>query len=139
MPIDHKEFVAGLEQLRTLRARKERLEADVKDTNQAIEETVRDLVEYMETTNQLSVKLKGFGTAILTSSKHYNVDSEDPRAAEAFEQFVKQRGEWDLVVAPHWKKIHGYYKEKLDLNEELPPGIKTFIKTNITLRGQTNE
>lgn len=133
--VDHKDFMTGLENLRLMRHQKAQFEEEIKTVNEAIETQVRELVEYMEKTDQLSVKVKGFGTAILTSTKHYSVDSDDPIAAEAFERYLKDRGEWDLVTAPHWKKIHGYYKEKLDLNEELPPGIKTFIKTNITLRG----
>lgn len=133
--IDQKDFITGSENLRLMRHQKAQLEEEMKTINEAIETQVRELIEYMEATDQLSVKVKGFGTVILTSTKNYSVDQEDPRAAEAFEQFVKSREEWDLVVAPHWKKIHGYYKEKLDLNEELPPGIKTFIKTNITIRG----
>ena len=133
--LNHEGFLAGLKELKQMRAKKASLEADVKDVNYDIEILVRDLIQYMEETGQLSVKVKGLGTAILTSKKFYGIDKEDPRSAQAFEQFVRDKGEWDLVTAIHASKLHGYYSEKLDCNEELPPGIKTAIKNNITIRG----
>jgi hypothetical protein len=133
--LDHKGFMIALEDLKRLRMKKAQLEEEVKEVNGAIAENVQEIVTYMENTDQLSVKVKGLGTAILTSTKYYSIDKEDPRAAEAFETFVKEHGDWDLVTAPHAKKIHGYYKERLELNEEVPPGVRTFIKNNITIRG----
>jgi len=133
--LDHKGFLVSLEDLRDLRLKKAKIAEDERDVNQAIDTLVRDVVEYMDSTDQLSVKVKGFGTASRTSTKHYSIDKDDPIAAEAFEAFVKNRDEWELITAPHWKKVHGYFKEKLEMNEEIPPGIKTFIKDNITIRG----
>ena len=90
---------------------------------------VFDLVDYMETSDHLSVKIDGLGLCSLTSTKKYSI--EDPAT---FESWMKKEGDMDLVMAIHAQKVHGYYKEKLDNNEELPPGIKTFIKNNITIR-----
>jgi hypothetical protein len=133
--LDHKDFMIGLEDLKALRAEKDSIENKEKEVNEKIESLVRDLVEYMESTDQLSVKVRGFGTAMLTSKKFYSIDKDDPYAADAFETYLRDKGDWDLVTAVHASKLHGYYKEKLDLNEELPPGIKTTIKNNITIRG----
>lgn len=133
--LDHTGFLEAIKELKALRASKDEQEERLKVTNYVINATVHDIVEYMEATDQLSVKVKGLGTAILTNKKFYGIDKDDPNSAQAFEQFVKDRGEWDLVTAVHASKLHGYYKEKLELNEEVPPGVKTAIKTNITIRG----
>jgi len=133
--LDHKDFLIGLEDLKILRAAKLALEAKEKELNGNISTLVHELVDYMEATDQLSVKVRGLGTASLTSRKFYGVDKDDPLSAQAFEEFVRSNDEWDLVTAVHASKLHGYYKEKLELKEELPPGIKTTIKTNITIRG----
>ena len=127
--LDHKSYMIGLQDLKDMRAKKRDLEAQVKETNEEIGQMVADLVEYMENTDQLSVKIAGLGTCSLTSTKHYSI--EDP---VSFEKWMTDQGEMDMVMAVHARKVHGYYKEKLELNEELPPGIKTFIKNNITIR-----
>ena len=128
--IDHKEFVIELEHLKELRAQKAQLEQDVKDLNADIMQKVFELVEYMENSNHLSVKIDGLGLCSLTSSKKYQID--DP---VIFEAWMNEHGELSNVMAIHAQKVQGYYKERLENNEELPPGIKTFIKNNITIRG----
>lgn len=133
--LDHKDFMTSLEDLKTLRTKKTSLAAQEKEVNGEIAGLVRDIVEYMENTDQLSVKVRGFGTASLTSKKYYSIDKDDPYAADAFETYLRDKGDWDLVTAVHASKLHGYYKERLELNDELPPGIKTSIKNNITIRG----
>jgi hypothetical protein len=130
MMLDHKDFLIGLNDLKHLRIKKKDQEDAVKDTNKAISDMVFELVEYMETTDHLSVKIEGLGMCSLTSTKKYSI--EDP---EAFSGWMKKEGDLDLVMAVHAQKVHGYYKERLENNEELPPGIKTFVKTNITIRG----
>lgn len=133
--LDHKDFLTSMEDLKLLRAKKLEIEASEKEVNEDIARLVYDMVEYMEATDQLSIKVKGLGTASLTSRKFYSIDKDDPRSAQAFETFVRGNGDWDLVTAIHASKLHGYYKEKLELNDELPPGIKTAIKNNISIRG----
>ena len=128
--LNHTEVLIGLEDLKNLRKAKADLEEKVKETNEEIEKLVYDLVDYMENTNQLAVKVVGLGTCSLTSTKKYSI--EDP---VAFESWMLEHGEMANVMAVHAQKVHSYYKEKLDNNEELPPGIKTFIKNNITIRG----
>jgi len=128
--LSHKEFVLALEHLKELRAKKSGLEAEVKDVNGQIADKIYGLVEHMEDHDMLSVKIAGLGTCSLTSMKKYSI--EDPMA---FEQWMVGHGEMSNVMAVHAQKVHSYYKEKLELNEELPPGIKTFIKNNITIRG----
>ena len=128
--LDHKDFLITLQDLKDLRAEKKGLEDQVKDVNKAIQEAVYDCVEYMEESDHLSVKIDGLGLCSLTSTKKYSI--EDPFA---FESWMKAQGDMDLIMAVHAQKVHGYYKERLDNNEELPPGIKTFIKNNITIRG----
>lgn len=127
--LDHKDFLTGLEDLKALRQKKSSLEEELKEKNQEILSLVFDLVEYLETTNQLAVKVAGLGTCSLTYSKKYSID--DP---VAFENWMKEHGEMENVMAVHASKVHGYYKERLENNEELPPGIKTFVKSNITIR-----
>ena len=128
--LDHKDFVIGLEDLRNMRKRKADLEAETKDANEAIEKLVFDLVEYMDSSDLESIKIGDIGTCILTRTKKYSI--EDPLV---FEQWMTEKGEMENVMAVHAQKVHGYYKEKLENNEELPPGVKTFIKNNITIRG----
>ena len=132
--LDHKDFITSMEDLKELRATKAKLEDELKKNNSDIELLVRDMVDYMEQTNQLSVKVKGVGLASLTSTKRYSLETDD-RERQSFETFMKDIGEWELVNAVHPSKLQGWYKERLDLGEDLPPGVKTFIKTNITIRG----
>lgn len=132
MMLDHKDFIIGLADLKSLRVKKAKQEQDVKDTNAAVGELLFDLIEYMETTDHLSVKIDGLGTCSLTSTKKYSVDN-----AAIFEAWMEEHGEMGNVMAVHGSKVHGYYKEKLENNEDLPPGIKTFIKNNITIRSIT--
>ena len=129
--LDHKDFMIGLQDLKDLRAKKTAQEQLVKDTNAAIGEVLYDLIEYMESTNQLAVKIEGLGTCSLTSTKKYSIDKEQ---AAIFEAWMNEHGEMEHVMAIHGSKVHGYYKEKLENNEDLPPGIQTFIKNNITIR-----
>ena len=127
--LNHTEVLIGLEDLKNLRKAKADLEEKVKETNEEIEKLVYDLVDYMENTNQLAVKVAGLGTCSLTSTKKYSI--EDPAV---FEDWMLAHNELEQVMAVHAQKVHSYYKEKLENNEELPPGIKTFIKNNITIR-----
>jgi len=127
--LDHKEFVVGLEDLKNLRGKKAALEKETTETTDAIEKLVYDLVEYMETTGVESIKLDDLGMCVLTRTKKYSV--EDP---VSFERWMVEHGERENVMAVHAQKVHGYYKEKLENNEELPPGIRTFIKSNVTIR-----
>ena len=132
--LNHKEFLIGLEDLKEARARKKDYEDLTKDVNEQISKLVFDLVDYMENTDHLSVKIDGLGTCSLTHSKKYSVDSENP---EIFESWMNEHGEMENVMSVHAMKVHGYYKEKLENNEDLPPGIKTYIKSNITIRSIT--
>ena len=127
--LDHKDFLIGLSDLKVHRLRKKEQEDIVKETNKAISDLVFELVEYMENTDHLSVKIAGLGTCSLTYAKRYSIED-----TIAFEGWMKKEGDMDLVMAVHGQKVHGSYKEKLENNEELPPGIKTFIKNNITIR-----
>lgn len=127
--LDHKDFVTGLEDLKNLRAKKVALEKETTDTNEAIDKLVFELVDYMESNNHESIKIAGLGLCSLTHTKKYSI--EDP---VSFEAWMRKQGELDLVMAVHAQKVHGYYKEKLENNEELPPGIKTFVKSNISIR-----
>lgn len=128
--LDHTQFLLRLDGLKKMRAIKRDLEQKVKDVNGTIAEQVFDLVEYMQETDQLQVKVGEIGTCSLTSTKSYSVD--DPLA---FEEWMAKNDDINVVMAIHAKKVHGYYKEKLENGEELPPGIKTFVKNNITIRG----
>ena len=130
--LDHKDFITGLEDLKSLREKKRQQEQEVKDTNAAIGLLVFDLVDYMEKSDHLSVKIDGLGTCSLTSQKKYSIEN-----ASIFEDWMKQHGELEQVMSVHAMKVHGYYKEKLENNEDLPPGIKTFIKNNISIRSNT--
>ena len=132
--LDHKEFLIGLEDLKNMRSKKTGLEADIKDLNGDIGKLLFDLIDYMENTDQLAVKVAGLGTCSLTSTKKYSVDREQ---GAIFEAWMTEHGELEQVMAVHAMKVHGYYKEKLENNEDLPPGIKTFIKNNITIRSNT--
>ena len=127
--LDHKDFVVGLEDLKNLRKSKSSLEAEVKEKNQEIATLVFELVEYMETSDHESVKIAGLGMCSLTRTKKYSID--DPLA---FEDWMNKNDEMGNVMAVHASKVHGFYKERLENNEELPPGVKTFIKNNITIR-----
>jgi len=127
--LDHKDFLIGLEDLKNLRKKKAQQESEVKETNEEIGQMVFDLVEYMEVTDHESVKIAGLGTCSLTRTKKYSID--DPLV---FENWMQDNGEMADVMAIHASKVHGFYKERLENNEELPPGIKTFIKNNITIR-----
>jgi hypothetical protein len=133
--LDHKDFLITLEDLKALRQKKAQLEKEVKEVNGEIAKMVFDCVDYMDNTDQEAVKVKGIGTCSRTATKFYGIDKEEPMAAESFEQWVRDKGDWDLVTAIHSSKLQGYYKEKLELNEELPPGVKTTIKNNIVIRG----
>lgn len=129
--IDHKDFMIGLQDLKDLRTKKAVQEQDVKDTNSEIGKLLFDLIEYMESTDQLAVKIDGLGMCSLTRTAKYSINDEQ-RAI--FESWMNEHGEMEHVMAIHASKVHGYYKEKLENNEDLPPGIQTFIKTNITIR-----
>ena len=118
-----------LASLKDLRQKKRDLENETKDVNEAIASLVFDLVEYMEITGQPGLKLDGVGTVSLTHTKKYSI--EDP---VSFEQWMVANGELEFVMAVHAQKVHGYYKERLENDQELPPGIKTFVKSNVTIR-----
>ena len=133
--LDHKSFLIGMEDLKSMRKVKAELEASLKELNGEIQVAVYEMIDYMDSTDQLSVKVKGIGTCSRTATKFYGIDRDEPMAAESFETWVREKGDWDLVTAIHSSKLQGYYKERLELNEELPPGVKTTIKNNIVIRG----
>lgn len=127
--LDHKDFLIGLEDLKNLRKQKAEQEKAVKETNEQIGQMVYDLVEYMENTDHESIKIAGLGLCSLTRTKKYSIDNP-----VIFEEWMKKNGDMAEIMAVHASKVHGFYKERLENNEELPPGIKTFIKNNITIR-----
>ena len=73
--LDHKDFMTGLEDLKNMRAKKRKMEEEVKELNGEIAKLVYDLVEYMQETDQTQVKIGSIGTCSLTSMKTYSVEN----------------------------------------------------------------
>lgn len=128
--IDHKDFLVGLEDLKNLREKKRILEEQASEVGREVETLVQELCEYMTLTNTPSIRLDSVGMCSMSHTKSYSIDNP-----EAFESWMRANDDLSIVMAIHAKKVHAYYAEKLANNEELPPGIKTFVKTNITIRG----
>ena len=127
--LDHKDFLTGLEDLKNLRAKKAAIEEQASEVGRTINDLVTVLTEYMIVTHTPSIRLEHVGMCSMSHTNTYNIDN-----AEVFESWMRANDNINIVMAIHAKKVHAYYAERLANNEELPPGIKTFTKTNITIK-----
>lgn len=108
------------------------LEAKIKEQNLTIEAMNQILVEMLEAETMSSFKLEN-AVSISIKDDVYCSISDKP----AFYDWIKQSGLEDLFTV-NYQTMSSMVKRKLIDGEEVPPGISSFFKQSITVRGVSN-
>lgn len=111
------------------RRAKKQYEDLIKDENLIIEAMTRELVERMESSDFSSVKITE-GVSISIKDDVYCTAVDKP----AFHQWIKENSLEDLFTV-NYQTMSSMVKTRLINGEEIPPGINTYFKQGITIRG----
>ena len=114
------------------RAEKERLSELEKEQNLIIEAMTRELVDRLETENFDKVTLSN-GISISIKDDVYCSVNDKP----AFHQWVKDSGNEELFSV-NYQTMSSMVKDCLINGTEIPPGIGTYFKQGIVVRGEKN-
>jgi len=114
------------------RVRKAQLEAEVKKENLTIEAMNQLLVEFLEDESLSSVKLDAGVSLTIKDDVYCSVADK-----ESFYKWIHDNDLEDLFTV-NYQTMSSMVKQKLSNNEEVPPGINTFFKQSITVRGASN-
>lgn len=125
--ITHDECKDKLKRIAELRNFKKELKDQEKMANAEIEELVEACADYFEMSDEPRMSIAGLGTFTPTATSYPKI--VDDRAVE----WLRERGELEMLMSFNTKKFQSYYKELMETGEETPPGVETFVKRNIRL------
>ena len=129
--ISSEEFYEKLKEVRALRAEKSDMAAREKVINGEIRGLSVDLIEYFDSHDIPRQSLDG-SLFYVARTQTYSIGDEN-----AFFSWMRETGDLDLCMAFNAKKFGAYYKEKVEGNEELPPGVEVYIKTDVRVRKES--
>ena len=131
--ITSEEFYANLKRVRELKTEKQKLKDQEKTINKELGELSEGLIEYFDMNDIPRQSLDG-SLFYVSRTPHYSISDED-----SFFSWMRSTGDLDLCMAFNANKFKGYYKEKKENGEELPPGISEFIKTDVRVRKENTD
>jgi len=111
---------------------KARLEELIKEQNLTIEACTQMLVERMEAEDYTSLKLNGGISLTIKDDVYANVSDKIK-----FYSWIRETGQEDLFSV-HYQTMAALAKNALIEGNEVPPGISTYFKQSITVRGGKN-
>jgi hypothetical protein len=111
------------------RQEKAKLEELVKGKNLTIEAMSQELVEMLENEGYSNVKVENGASISIKDDVYCSVSDK-----EAFYSWIKEQGLDDLFTV-NYQTMSSMVKNKLIDMEPIPPGIGTYFKQSITLRG----
>lgn len=114
------------------RLEKERLEDLVKSQNLIIEAMQQELVDLLESQDFTSLKL-GNGVSISIKDDVYCTVKDKQK----FNSWVRETEQEDLFTV-NYQTMSSLVKQKLIEGEDIPPGIDTYFKQSIMVRGGKN-
>jgi len=103
------------------------LQEHEKEINKELEAYIEACAEYFELSDEPKMSITGLGTFTPVSTSYPKI--VDDRAIE----WLKERGELEMLMSFNTRKFQKYYRELLETGEEAPPGVETFVKRNIKL------
>jgi len=112
--------------------RKAEYESKVKEENLTIEAMNQILVDFLEGESMNSVKLDGGVSLTIKDDVYCSVADR-----ESFYKWIKENGLEDLFTV-NYQTMSSMVKQKLTNSEDVPPGINTYFKQSITVRGASN-
>lgn len=104
------------------------LEARIRDMNTIIEAVNQVLVVRLEDDDITSFKTTDGSTFFIKDEPYSSVSDK-----QAFHKFIKEEGLDDLFTV-HYQTMLAMVKERLEKNEEPPPGISVYMKSSIQRR-----
>lgn len=123
--LDHDECKEHLKRIHELREAKKELEEEKKRINAELDERIELCADYFENSDEPKMAIAGLGTFTPTASVYPRI--VDDKAIE----WLKERGEFEMLMSFNTNKFKSYYKELLETGEETPPGVETYVKRNI--------
>ena len=100
-----------------------------KDMTREIEERNRELTEYFEHNDLTQMRVEGAGLFFISHTSMPQIQD-----VEVVQQWLKDRDDLDVIMTFNQAKFKSYYNELLENNEELPPEVNQFVKTEIRMR-----
>jgi len=111
------------------RMEKTRLETLVKEQNLVIAAMEQELIDYLEGGDLLLVRLNNGVTLSINDDIYCQVSDK-----EAFHQWIRKNHLEDLFSV-HYQTMASMVKERLNSDEDAPPGITPYFKQSIRVRG----
>jgi len=122
-----------VQELRTAKDEKERLENQVKELNKTIRRLAeQDIPEYMDENDIEKLTVEGVGTVYLTTKVYANVKAENK---EAFYEWLRENGNAALIKETVYPAtLNAFAKEQLGNGVALPDVIDARLYPTANLR-----
>jgi len=111
------------------RLRKANLEAQIKEENLIIEAMTQVLVDKLESEDYTSLKLSNGVSLSIKDDVYCSVSDK-----RIFYDWIESTGQQDLLSV-NYQTMSALTKNLLTDGKEIPPGISTYFKQGITVRG----
>ena len=127
--ITHEQCLNKMKRIKELTDVKEELKNESSKITLMLDELNNEVSEYMELTDQTQIRIKNLGLFFLqTDSKPQFEDKE------VCIKWLEERGELDTFMMFNTRGFYAYWKELNEKGDDLPPGVKTYIKKEVKLR-----
>jgi len=134
MKITIEDIKQKLQEFGKLRAKKDKLKAELKKLDEAIEKEEPELLDIMDKLKMQNMTMPKIGTFYVEAKAYPQVKDN-----EKLIKWLNHNGRGELVrETVHYQTLVGICNEQLQANLEAPEGVEVFMKRQIRLRRNTN-
>lgn len=123
------EIRAKMVKIRELRNKKEELKISLEQIEAELAVLNNEVTDFFEAHRIQNITIKDIGNFYLNRSLFPQI--EDPVKCH---QWLKEKGDFESLLSFNTNKFKSYYKEKMELGEELPEGVTQFFKVEVRVR-----
>lgn len=115
--------------IRSLRDEKTRIKADLEKIEDELYTLNTAVTEFFESHRIQNMTIEGIGNFYLNRTLYPQIED-----AEKCHAWLKERGDFDSLLSFNTNKFKSYYKQKMEMGEELPEGVTQFFKVEVRVR-----
>ena len=130
-PLLNEETKARLVMAKNLREKKAKLKGDLDDVNAQLEALNIELVDWFESNKLKNITLEGIGMFYLNRQLIPSIEEQE---RDNVYDWLKKRGDYQMLLTFNTMKWRAYYKERLEQGEDLPAGVKQFFQVDVRMR-----
>ncbi len=127
--ISHEQCLEKLHTIGELRAKKTELKEELKTLEKEMGELNKEATEYFEMNDMDKISIANLGTFYVNREVYPNVDD-----LVQCKNWLIDKGDLEMLLTFNKSKFKAYYKERLENDQALPPGVTNFVKTEIRMR-----